>query len=229
MTPLLPRRVMMAGAALLLAGIATGCGPKYPTLTFESRDRNAELRQPFALTAIARDAAGDWDVVLVSQGLERVRGSKPGRDLKPAKEAPVRQVVHLKLHWRPQRGAEPENPAAANATARWLVFGTPTPPSAAAAEGAADTYPDVIEYQGTAFVRPIPDGEGYTLVMREGTLHRTLLKGDMVDTLGDVRLDGKFWAREDAVTVANVLSELPPPTRLAVPTPPAATTRPAIR
>jgi hypothetical protein len=201
-----PIHSLLAVATLAAAWATSGCGAKYERVTFTSRADAGQLEQGFALVAAARDARGDYDVVLVSQGLEDAAAASGRRDLTPVAAAPVRQVLHLKLHWRPPRGATANNPAAANATARWVIMGT---------GGAAD----LLEYQGTAFVRPIFEREGYTLLIREGSLEKVLLRGEMVDVLGPTRFEGKVYAREDPATVAGILAELPPPTLTPLPPP----------
>lgn len=253
---MLPRTAVVVVAAVIPTLFA-GCGSQYPTLTFTSLDIPAApttqaatqpadpipttarpvpivLTQPFSIAAMARDPDGDWDAVLVSQGMEtprplwkRVgtalnpaeyieRSTDAGQDLTPTTSPPVRQVVHMKIHWRPRRGSDPENPAAANSTVRWLIYGAVDPTG----------HADLIEYQGTAFVRIDFESNGYTLGVRRGTLRRTLLRGDMVDVFGTATLDGDLAVRNDPETVANVVRELPtaapevlPPEMLKPPTP----------
>jgi hypothetical protein len=234
-------------------GFLAGCSSQYPTLTYTSADNAKELIQPYAISAMSRDSRGDWDVVLVSQGLEKPRPlinrigtainpvelfhreQTAGKDLTPATSTPVRQVVHMKLHWRPQRGSSPNNPAAANATIRWLVFGPPQPTSTASASDAAgsgvSTTPpaatDVLEYQGTAFVAPDFERNGYTLHVLAGSVAPVAVKGDMTDALGPAHLEGTFYVPDDPYTVTNILRELPPPPPAPPPTP-SPTSRPAV-
>lgn len=220
-----PRLSMGLMVLLMLASV--GCRSNTPHLTFRSLDNSAKLEQPFALAAMSRDPAGDYDLVLVSQGLEDRRSfarwavdsanpvnwfrmPKPGAALEPVEAAPVRQVVHMKIHWRPRAGTTPENPAASNATVRWVVFGTPEPTEQSA---------DILEFQGTAFVRVRFVRGGYDLRIRAGDLRPTRRDGEMVDVIGPNTLEGRARVNDDAFTVANVLAELPPATELAPPRP----------
>lgn len=205
--------------ALLTAALLTGCGSKAPALRYVSDNKSTTLTQRYPIAAMSRDANGDFDLVLVSQGLESLRKTRPGADLTPTEIPPIRQVVHMKLHWRPSRGAKANNPAAANATVRWLIF---SPPTVAPLEDKAPPS-DYVEYQGTAFVRPFLEREGYTVLVREGSLDPTLIEGNMTDPLGPSTFEGKFYVRDDAATVRNLLKELPPSTPAAAPK---ATTRP---
>lgn len=228
------RPLLLLLLCFLLALTSVGCSSQYPTLTFTSVDQHATLTQPYAISAMARDKSGDWNVVLVSQGLETPRplinrigtainpaelfhkDAAVAKDLTPATSAPVRQVIHMTLHWRPSRGATADNPAAANATIRWLIFGSSAPTD----EG-GDA--DIIEYQGTVFVRPYFEKKGYTLRVQEGTLTRTMIKGEMIDAMGPTTVEGKLYVPDDPYTVANVLHELPPATPAILPPPPPGT------
>jgi len=210
---------------LLILALLAGCGSKHSRLNVKSLDNSVRLDQSFGLSAMARDQNGDYDLVLVSQGLEQrrsiwsrtasalnpvswFRDQPAGQPLTPAAGAPVRQVIHLKIHWRPRAGASPENPAASNATVRWVVFGTPEP---------STTTEDIVEYQGTAFARPFFERGGYTVVLQAGRLKLARLSGQMNDPLGPSTFRGKFFVRDDAYTVATVLADLPPPAQLAAP------------
>lgn len=228
--------IALVGLLALLAG----CRGGKPEVTFTSLDRSRELRQQFSLAAMSRDAMGDYDLVLVSPGdagdgswwrtTARTIGSainpvswlrRPGDPppLTPTSTTPVRQVLHLKIHWRPRAGSSPENPAAANATVRWLVEGP---------QDATDLQPDLVEYQGTGFVRVRFGRDGYRLWFREGLLNPTRLDGDMVDVLGPNRFAGHAVVADDAFTVRQVLAGLPEAAVLPTPPPPERV-RPATR
>lgn len=218
-------RALVLASVCLLSAMSVGCAAQYPTLKFTSKEGKGTLEQPFSTAAMTRDKQGDWDVVLVSQGLENPRSfwrragtamnpvrlfrkeKTAGKDLSPVAETPVRQVVHIKMHWRPSRGAMPDNPAAANATVRWVLFGSSEPGS----------VQDMLEYQGTAFVRPVFGDDGYMLKIREGTLRRSALSGDMLDPLGSAKVEGDIALPDDPATVAGVLRDLPPATPVEAP------------
>lgn len=203
----IPFAAFYPAALLATLALGVGCGSKYPTLKFTSVDQTKVLRQPFGLTAMARDPQGDdYDLVMMSQGLERLRPEEAGEPIGPSKEAPVRQVVYIRIHWRPRPGSRANNPAAANASVRWIIFGTP-------GEGGDD----LIEYQGTAFVRPDFGRTGYTLRIRKGDLRLARRQGEMTDVLGPTDFEGDFFVKDDPYTVASVLKELPPAAVVAPP------------
>ncbi|MFN4243006.1 MAG: hypothetical protein ACK4PI_07190 [Tepidisphaerales bacterium] len=222
-------RGIWAVVVIALASALAGCRAATPSVTFTSLDRSHTLKQRFNVAAMSRDAFGDYDLVLVSQGdvagsswwrrtaktlndtvnpVSWFRREPEAAPLTPTADAPVRQVLHFKIHWRPRAGTSPENPAASNATVRWLVEGPQDP---------VDPQPDLLEYQGTAFVRIRFGRDGYRLAFREGQLRATRVDGDMMDVLGPNRFTGSATVRDDPFTVGQVLSGLPPPSELPAP------------
>ncbi len=202
--------------ALLAAACCGGCRTAAPTLDFVSQDKTRQLSQTFTQSYAQRSPGGSYDVVLVR---EAGAGAKSRDPLAPSTGAPLRQVLHARVHWQPRRGAYPDTPASTNATLHWYLLADPTDPSA-----------DRLEYTGSAFVRLSRKRNGFVVTMDDASLSPTVLQGDVVDPLGPVELRAKFYAFNDPTAVKAVLDELPEPPRVTtMPSRPALTpsTRPA--
>jgi hypothetical protein len=184
---------------LLPLMLLTACADD-PTLRVKSNDGRRALSQPFSLAAMSGSVERDFDIVLVAQGTEAAEPVAAGKELNPAPAPPIRQVVYLRLHWRPYPGAGPDNPASSNATVRWFLY---------PAAGAATATSDSVEYHGTAFVKPTFSRDGCELVVRAGELYPAKIKGRMRDAIGPSSFSGTFFAPYAEPTVAAVLKELP--------------------
>jgi hypothetical protein len=133
----------------LLLFLLSGCitiGPfGKPTLRFTSTDRRHILIQKFPEAYATQSEDGVYDVVLVSTGLKDTEIDGAGSMLSPAYTVPVRQTVHMRIFWRPVRGAKPTSPAATNTVIHWYLQSQ---------NYAADQPPrDTLQYDGTGFVR----------------------------------------------------------------------------
>jgi hypothetical protein len=164
------RSMSFALLALPLAFAAVGCAGGGTNLTVTSLQTRQTYQQPFTSAYAGRSEQGDFDVVAVKDG--------PARDGAP----PVRQVMHVRVLWKPMTGTKLDHPTATNATIDWYVFDGSNPAG-------------LVAYSGAGFVDVRTSGGVATLDIRNATLKPVTREGGMVDPLGPTRLEGTVVAR----------------------------------
>jgi hypothetical protein len=195
---LLPaRRLAIACVCALLLAIAVGCGTSKPVLSVSTLDPQRAFQQRFTQAYTSRDAAGDYQVVLLNDPIDAVSPGDAGKPLTAAKVPPLREVLHIRVLWRPMSGAKPDSPAATNASLHWYVLSGPT------AEGTS-----MIHYAGTAFVAVVPNGPGAEVTVRNGRLRAVEQHGELVDPLKDFAVSGRFDAVADDQRLARILTDV---------------------
>src|SRR5437660_6794141 len=106
------------GAAIVMMGLG-GCASSNQ-LTLTSRDGAHDFAQSFDRAFAGRNSVtGDYDVVLVHDATGAA--SEPGQPIQPAEINP-RQIVHLKVFWKPLNGARADQPGGGNAAVHWYIF-----------------------------------------------------------------------------------------------------------
>lgn len=166
--------------ACALAGCAS---TPQSTLTVTSLQSAQEFKPQFDAAYASRSAEGDYDVVLTG-------GSAPGEG--------ARQVMHVRVLYRPMRGTRLDHPSATNASIRWYVLG--------------DRPGDVVEYTGAGFVTVTPAavGDGVEVRVRNASLRPVATRGNLTDPLGPTTVQGTFQARTDAPRVTELLAQVAP-------------------
>ena len=193
-----PRRLPILGVLLLpLMLIAAGCGTSNPVLSISTLNPQRAFQQRFTQAYTSRDAAGDYQVVLLNDPIDTVSPGDAGKPLTAARVPPVREVLHIRVLWRPMSGAKPDSPAATNASLHWYVLSAPT------AEGTS-----MIHYAGTAFVAVVPNGPGAEVTVRNGRLRAVEQHGELVDPLKDFAISGRFDAVADDQRLTRVLADV---------------------
>jgi hypothetical protein len=161
---------------LLLWGI--GCSSQPPAdLTVCCSADGKSFSQCFTQAYSTLGNNGDADVVLVC-------GS----------DGPVRQVMHIRVLWKPTRDSKADHDSARNATVHWYVMG--------------QTAADIIEYDGTAMVVVEPDDHGATLSIRSALLRPVARRGSMRDPIGQTSIHGTIRTADDPDRVRKVLANL---------------------
>lgn len=159
-------------------------------LTLESSGHRAEFTQQFAHAYVTRDSDGDTDLVLVDQaGEQAARGGHA--------DAPVRQVMHIRVMWHPKRDQKADHSSASNATVHWYVMGN-TP----------DSANQVLEYAGTAFVAVDPEDDASQLIIRNASVCPVACRGGLCDPVGACQIHGTVHADENRQRVLDVLSSV---------------------
>lgn len=171
-TPPMPRPVLMA--VFLIGCLSVGCAGPSTSLTVTSLEKGKTYHQRFDKAYAGRSEQGDFEVVLV-----RDAGGVDGD-----KKAPlVRQVMHVRMLWKPMKGTKLDHPTATNATIDWYVFG-----GTGAREG-------LVAYTGAGFVAVQRSGGVAKLDIRNATLRPTTRAGHMTDPIGPAKLQGTIVAR----------------------------------
>ncbi len=194
------RALFGAGAlSLLLLGCNIGCASHSADLRLTCLESSTTYRQQFSDAYVSKGEEGNTEILLVSDhNLADSGGVRPaGAALQPAA---VRQVMHLKILWRPQRGTKQGHPSYTNAGIKWYVSGEP------AAGGAAT---DVLEYTGAGFVSLTDTPVGTQVTIRNASLKPVgAAKGQLNDPVGPSRLAGSFVAEQNAQRVSDLLAEV---------------------
>jgi hypothetical protein len=176
-------------AGVVLALVAGGCASGPSSRLTVTSGRSQSFTQTFSFAYATNDSDGDTDVVLMDDAARRVLDGQPAG-------APVRQVMHIRVLWRPSRDLHADHNSASNATIHWYVIGT-SPKNAG-----------VLEYAGTAMV-VLEAGEGSTdLSIRSGTFKMVGNRGNLHDPLGPASLRGSVRAQESLERVRLALKSV---------------------
>jgi hypothetical protein len=173
--------LLLFGSLLALCALS-GCAAAPATLTVRSTQHRAAYAQTFRQAYAGRTDDGTYEFLLVADDAARATAqTKPGQPLEPVAQTPLRQVVYLKVLWRPIGGTD--SGAANNATLDWYVFS-----DAPSARG------DLLQYRGTAFVSVTPRDQKTRVTVRDGTIMPRAARGGLSDPIGVARLSGSFTA-----------------------------------
>ncbi len=188
--------VTALAAALMVAGLG-GCGQKQPAsrLRLRSAQSGKLFSQKFPQAYYSMSSTGEHEIVLVDDG-DGARAAKPGRPLQPSASGPLRQVVHIRVHWRPLRGTKPDHPSATNAVIDWYV----TAPG-----GDSD---ERLHYRGAAFVEMSPKNGVAKIVVSNGSVELVESTGALRDPVGRSSVSGTFVARRSDARVAAAVAPM---------------------
>jgi hypothetical protein len=195
MTPAKP--TALPWGILVLITLFSGCGTSPPVLSVTPLQSRNTLHQTFTQAYSSRDAAGDYRIVLLDDPIDRASPGDAGRPLTPERLPPVRQVLQIRVLWRPVSGAKPDSPAATNASLHWYVISGPT------TEGTS-----LIHYAGTAFVAVVPNGPGAEITIGNGKLKVVERSGGLVDPLKSFMLAGRFDAIADDARLREIMNDV---------------------
>jgi hypothetical protein len=201
------RRVstLSVSAAIICALFVTGCalkGDESPRLQLRSMRTKQVYAQQFDRAYYSSRGTGEYEIVLIddsgggggSATDAKRKSAKSGEPLPPSQAAPLRQVVHIRVHWRPLRGTKPDHPSATNAVIDWYV----TAPA-----GDATQTNDRLHYQGAAFVELGTTGTVAKVTITKAQMSLVEVVGSLHDPVGRSVLSGSFAAtRNDAMLVA---------------------------
>jgi hypothetical protein len=176
---------LCAGILLALAG--GGCATSTSGQLTVTSSRSQTFTQTFAVAYASQDSDGNTDVVLMDDAARAALDGQPVRE-------PVRQVMHIRVLWKPSRDLHADHTSASNATVHWYVMGTKNN--------------GVLEYAGTAMVVVEP-GEGSTdLSIRTGNFKAVACRGTLRDPLGPASLHGTVRAHDSIERVRLALKSV---------------------
>jgi hypothetical protein len=187
--------LLVAPGGLVLTGCASKAGTS-PRLQLRSSQTRQVYAQQFDTAYFSRGDTGEYEIVLVDDGgadAGTAGSAKAGQPLRPSQAAPLRQVVHIRVHWRPLRGTKPDHPSATNAVIDWYV----TAPTGDAAQAN-----DRLHYQGAAFVEIGAKDRVAKVRVSKGQVALVEAVGSLHDPVGRSVLSGTFTATRDKTMVA---------------------------
>ena len=168
--PRLFRRIATVSLALPLVWLGVGCAPASTDLIITSLKNHQVYQQQFSKAYAGQSDQGDYDVVLVRE--DRANGFGTG----------VKQVMHIRVLWKPMKGTKLDHPTATNAAIDWYVFGDAS-------------RPEMVAYSGAGFVKVEKSGDIAELEIRSATLTPAMRDPGMADPIGRARLQGTVVAR----------------------------------
>jgi hypothetical protein len=181
--------------ACLLAPANLACtgavGPA--ALTLKSQSNGKAYEQQFANAYFSRADGGQYDAILIEDGIVNTKGRATG-PLNTSASAPLSQIMHVRVLWQPLRGSKPDTPSATNAVIDWWVR-----------SNEPGSRGDRLHYRGAGFVVIYDRGEACRFDIRSAHLTLTEGAGRMTDPLGETSVLGTFdAARNDGQVTATM-------------------------
>jgi hypothetical protein len=176
--------------------LAAGCSSTPASLTLRPAGKDTVFAKTFDRAYAGHMADGSDAFVLVSDEAPAVRAaSKSAGPIKASStSAPLRQLVFVKLLWRPMNGMR--DSAAANASITWYVM-----------NDAADGGDDLLVYQGAGYATVDP-GEATTgVTIRSGDLKPSASRGSLKDPIGPAQISGSFVAVNNDARARELLQD----------------------
>lgn len=178
--------VALTLAFSLCAFAPFGCtaGPKpVATMRLASQSTRAIYSQRFTKSHATDRSESVTEIVLTDS---------PGEGL--------RQLMHLRLQWRPMRGTKNDQPSTTNAVIDWYVWDATT----------TDGPPAVNKYTGAGLVMAdrLPAGL-IRVTVKNATLTLRSQRGNLADPVGPATLTGTFITNYDTAEVDGALATIP--------------------
>jgi hypothetical protein len=171
-----------------------GCASKSPQVKVYPTE-GLPFAQRFPRAYLGVNELGDSEIVLISDGTESPR--KQGRILLPTNVNSVKQIVHIRILWKPLPGTRTDQPTSTNATINWYVR-----------SNMPDEENDKIEYGGAGYVGVYPTKTGAHIVIRNATLALRAQSGEMENPFGKPSIVGSFDVVRNDGLVKDILATL---------------------
>lgn len=179
----------------MLAGFG-GCASGPAWLTFKSVESEKQYSQRFNRSYFSIGEDGQYNIILIEDGMGQPSGRTSGPLVSTA-SAPVSQIIHIRVLWKPLRGSKPDAPSATNSVIDWYV-------RPADYDGAGQR----LHYRGAGFVVIDQSRQQAKIVIRNARLELADGSVQLRDPLGTSTLSGSFTAIEDQAMVESTLSAL---------------------
>lgn len=190
--------MLYRGCLLLLMLVsAGGCASMGSDLAVSSLEHGQSYSQGFKRVYAGRSAEGEYDIVMVEEAADQATPEKAGQPLFPMAAMPLRQVLHIRVLWRPLNGPRQDFPAATNASISWYVLGA-----------TADESPDMLQYNGVGQVSVYPASDETRIFIRSAMLSPGAQRGKIGDPIGRLSLSGSAIAQNDDERVRGLLADL---------------------
>jgi hypothetical protein len=189
------RLTILLPVLLIISAYVGGCSSDEGTLHLASLDGQREFTQTFSRAYMARDQAGDADVVLVQDQIQPSHAD-PTKPLAPDRWRMPRQLVHIRIFWMPMSGVKPDHPANTNASIHWCLLSNDTDGSG------------VVEYQGSGLVELDNSSDGALVTIRKAWMKVGRQHGQLVDPIGPSILQGSIHAVGNPAEVKAIIAEI---------------------
>lgn len=183
--------------ALVALCMMVGCSASKGNVTLHGDQSRTVYAQAFNQAYISNSRDGEYDVLLIQDPQTSKAESRGNKPLQPVAAAALRQMVHVHVFWQAEGGSVAKDGVVTNAAIDWYVI----------AHEASD-HPEILHYEGAGYVL-LDEGKKVTSVeIRDGTMKKTDLRGDLQDPLGPSRLTGTVKAQRNSTLVRSTLGDL---------------------
>jgi hypothetical protein len=188
------RNLSQAICVILLAALAGGCASDAATLRFQSVESGKFAVREFRRAYYSKTEDGQYTAVLTDDGINAAPAKSSGAIPAATSTAPLRQVVSIRVLWRPLRGSKPDAPSTTNAVIDWYVRSNTDPASK-----------DMLHYRGAGFISIYGSGETARFTVRNARVELAEQSGRLQDPLGQTELTGSFLATRSDTLAASSL------------------------
>src|SRR3954471_19537393 len=102
---IMQHRSLCAFVVFMIAGSMMGCAGNQSSLTLRSDDGSQIFEQTFERAYSSKTSDGSYRFILLNEAAAApTKKSDSGRPLEPSNQPPLRQVVYVKVLWRPMSG-----------------------------------------------------------------------------------------------------------------------------
>lgn len=179
--------------AFVIGGLvaAAGCSHSQPSadLVLAPSASDVPLLAHFDRAIYSKSFDGQMDVILLGSNTRTGEVNDPSL----VADSNVSQYVHIKVLYRPKNEARGGAFATTNSRIDWIV------------SGGQQTR---ITYGGAGWARVDFSDDTADITLRDTTITRQQIVGNMADPIGTAKLDGEFTATRDDATVKSYLQQL---------------------
>ena len=180
---------------LVVATLLVGCAHKTPQLKVYPSE-GLPFTQRFPRGFLSINELGDSEIVLISEGTEN-QHRQQGKILYPTNVGSVKQIVHIRILWKPLPGTRADQPTATNATINWYVR-----------SNLPGEENDKLDYSGAGFVAVYPNKRGAHIVIKNANLALRQRSGEIQDPFNKPYISGSFDVLRNDGVVRDVLAQL---------------------
>lgn len=189
------RRWLPAACLALPLLFSIGCVHRTTGLRFSSTLSGQQFGQRFNRAYFDHTQQGDYDIVLLDDGLRSPTSSGGNAPLQPVPVVSLNQFIHLHVLWKPLHGNKVDAPSTTNAIIDWYVR-----------TNEFVDQPARLHYRGAGYVSVYDGKQIARFVVRAGSLNLVDQTGQMHDPLGSTSLSGSFKAAHDPSLVASLMN-----------------------
>jgi hypothetical protein len=188
--------VIRTGLAILVLGLV-GCSASKGKVTLHGNEGRTLYAQSFNQAYISSSHDGEYDVILIQEPQASKTSPRANKPLQPVSSAGLRQIVHIHVFWQAQGGSVARDGVVTNAAIDWYVIG----------HGISDR-PEVLHYEWAGYVM-LDEGRKTTAVdIRDGSMKKTEISGDLKDPIGPAHLYGAVKAQRNSQLVRDTIFDL---------------------